>query len=52
VFGADLYVKLYVSGVLVATTDEVYILKGTSMGNQFYDYEFRAKIANYKVELW
>ena len=52
VFGANLYVKLYVSGVLVATTDEAYILKGTSMGNRFYDYEFGAKIVNYKVELW
>jgi 5-hydroxyisourate hydrolase-like protein (transthyretin family) len=52
VFGANLYVKMYVSDVLVTTTSEAYILKGTNMGNQLYDYQFGAKIVNYKVELW
>ena len=51
-FGANLYVKLYIDDVLVATSDEAYIWKGTSMGNQLYDYEYGAKTVNYKVELW
>jgi 5-hydroxyisourate hydrolase-like protein (transthyretin family) len=37
---------------LTTTTDEAYIWKGTNMGNQLYDYEYGAKTANYKVELW
>lgn len=51
-FGANLYVKLYINDVLTTTTGEAYILKGTNMGNQLYDYEYGAKTVNYKVELW
>jgi len=52
VFGANLYVKLYINNILTTTTNEAYILKGTNMLNQLYDYEYGAKTVNYKVELW
>jgi hypothetical protein len=51
-FGANLFIKLYIDGVLFATSNEAYIFKYTRMGNQLYDYEYGAKIVNFKIELW
>ncbi|MEM3705972.1 MAG: Ig-like domain repeat protein [Candidatus Bathyarchaeia archaeon] len=52
VFGANLYTKVYENDVLLATSSEAYVLKGTYYGNQFYTYLFGPGIFNYKVELW
>jgi hypothetical protein len=52
VFGANLYTKVYESDVLLTTSGETYVLKGTYYGNQFYTYEYGAITLNYKVELW
>ena len=50
--GANLYTKVYQNDVLLATSDEWYIWKGTSYGNQFYMYVYGPTVLNYKVELW
>ncbi|MEM2507592.1 MAG: Ig-like domain-containing protein [Nitrososphaeria archaeon] len=52
VFGANLYTKVYENDVLLATSSETYVLKGTYYGNQFYTYLFGPGTFNYKVELW
>lgn len=52
VFGANLYTKVYENDVLLATSSETYVLKGTYYGNQFYTYLFGPGTFYYKVELW
>jgi 5-hydroxyisourate hydrolase-like protein (transthyretin family) len=52
VFGANLYTKVYENDVLLVTSGETYVLKGTYYRNQFYTYEYGPATLNYKVELW
>jgi hypothetical protein len=52
ILGGNLYIKLYIDNSLFTTSSEAYIFRTTYMGNQFYDYEYGAKIVSYKVELW
>jgi len=50
--GANLYTKVYEDDVLIGTSGETYVLKGTYYGNQWYLTEYGPITHNYKVELW
>jgi len=50
--GANLYTKVYEDYVLIGTSGETYVLKGTYYGNQWYLTEYGPITHNYKVELW
>jgi len=50
--GANLYIKVYEDDVLIRTSGETYVLKGTYYENQWYLTEYGTVTHNYKVELW
>lgn len=51
-FGANLYTKIYRDGLLVGTSNERYVWKGSYSSDNWYSTEYGSATKEYKVELW